>query len=382
MVKMGKDYYDILGIKKGASEDDIKKAYRKQALRYHPDKNKSPGSEEKFKEIAEAYDVLSDPKKKDIYDRFGEEGLKGGGPMGSGGGGGGSGGVGPGTFSYTFQGDPHAIFSEFFGGRNPFEQFFGGHNGGMNEHMNTDDSFTRFGMGPGGMGPSGMGPGGMGPGGMGGGGMGGGGMGGFPRSFSSGMGGMGGHRSVVKKPQDPPVIHDLRVTLEEVLSGCTKKMKISRKRLNPDRQTIRTEDKILEVQIKKGWKEGTKITFPKEGDETPMNIPADVVFVLKDKPHPVFKRNGSDIVYTAKISLRDALCGCTVNAATLDGRTLTVSETDIVQPGMKRRVSGEGLPYPKRPDRRGDLIVEYEVKFPERLSQSARDTISQVLPRS
>lgn len=71
---MGKDYYEILGIKKGASEDDIKKAYRKQALRYHPDKNKSPGAEEKFKEIAEAYDVLSEPKKKDIYDRFGEEG--------------------------------------------------------------------------------------------------------------------------------------------------------------------------------------------------------------------------------------------------------------------------------------------------------------------
>lgn len=71
---MGKDYYDILGIQKDASEDDIKKAYRKQALRYHPDKNKSPGAEDKFKEIAEAYDVLSDPKKKDIYDRFGEDG--------------------------------------------------------------------------------------------------------------------------------------------------------------------------------------------------------------------------------------------------------------------------------------------------------------------
>lgn len=71
---MGKDYYKVLGIPKGASEDEIKKAYRKQALRYHPDKNKSPGAEDKFKEIAEAYDVLSDAKKKDIYDRFGEEG--------------------------------------------------------------------------------------------------------------------------------------------------------------------------------------------------------------------------------------------------------------------------------------------------------------------
>lgn len=72
---MGKDYYKVLGIQKGASEDEIKKAYRKQALRYHPDKNKSPGAEEKFKEIAEAYDVLSDSKKKDIYDRYGEEGM-------------------------------------------------------------------------------------------------------------------------------------------------------------------------------------------------------------------------------------------------------------------------------------------------------------------
>uniref|UniRef100_A0A673HGH1 DnaJ homolog subfamily B member 9 n=1 Tax=Sinocyclocheilus rhinocerous TaxID=307959 RepID=A0A673HGH1_9TELE len=71
---MGKDYYSVLGIQKGASDDEIKKAYRKQALKYHPDKNKSPGAEDKFKEIAEAYDVLSDPKKKDIYDKFGEEG--------------------------------------------------------------------------------------------------------------------------------------------------------------------------------------------------------------------------------------------------------------------------------------------------------------------
>lgn len=71
---MGKDYYCILGIEKGATDEDIKKAYRKQALKFHPDKNKSPQAEEKFKEVAEAYEVLSDPKKREIYDQFGEEG--------------------------------------------------------------------------------------------------------------------------------------------------------------------------------------------------------------------------------------------------------------------------------------------------------------------
>lgn len=340
MVKMGKDYYSVLGIQKGASDDEIKKAYRKQALKYHPDKNKSPGAEEKFKEIAEAYDVLSDPKKKDIYDRFGEEGLKGGIP---GGGGGGS------NFTYTFQGDPHAMFADFFGGRNPFDQFFG-RNGGTDEYMETDDPFASFGMG---------------------------GMGGFPRSFNT-----RGHGERLEKKQDPPVTHNLRVSLDEVFTGCTKKMKISRKRLNPDGRTTRTEDKILTLEVKKGWKEGTKITFPREGDETPTNIPADVVFVVKDKPHPVYKRDGSDIIFPAKITLREALCGCTVNVPTLDGRKINLPTQEIIRPGMKRHVTGEGLPLPKSPDRRGDLVVEYEVMFPERLCQSAKDTIANVLPAS
>ena len=74
---MGKDYYKVLGLARNATEEDVRKAYRKMALRFHPDKNKSAGAEEKFKEIAEAYEVLSDKRKRDIYDKYGEEGLKG-----------------------------------------------------------------------------------------------------------------------------------------------------------------------------------------------------------------------------------------------------------------------------------------------------------------
>merc|ERR1711936_617258 len=78
LFRMGKDYYKVLGVARGASDEEIKKCYRKLALKYHPDKNHTPGAEEKFKEIGEAYDVLSDPKKKQIYDTYGEDGLKGG----------------------------------------------------------------------------------------------------------------------------------------------------------------------------------------------------------------------------------------------------------------------------------------------------------------
>merc|ERR1712179_282860 len=124
--EMGKDYYTILGVARGASDDEIKKAYRKLALKYHPDKNQSPGAEEKFKEIGEAYDVLSDAKKKAIYDQYGEDGLKGS-PSG---GGVPNFGEGPG-YTYSYHGDPRATFTQFFGSSNPFESFFSGGPGGI-----------------------------------------------------------------------------------------------------------------------------------------------------------------------------------------------------------------------------------------------------------
>ncbi|CAG2173308.1 unnamed protein product, partial [Oppiella nova] len=134
---MGKDYYSILGISKNATVDDIKKAYRKLALKYHPDKNKAPEAEEKFKLIAEAYEVLSDKKKRDIYDQYGEEGLNAGGGGGGGPGGHGfHGGNGGQHFSYTFHGDPRATFAAFFGTDNPFEMFFNmGGLGGPHGHQ-------------------------------------------------------------------------------------------------------------------------------------------------------------------------------------------------------------------------------------------------------
>lgn len=351
---MGKDYYKILGVPKGASEEDLKKAYRKMALKYHPDKNKSPGAEEKFKEIAEAYDVLSDPKKREIFDKYGEEGLKGGVP---GGGSSGFSGGQPGSFQYTFTGDPHETFRMFFGDENPFGSFFsmgGGPRGNMfhqfggsggDDRMDIDDDpFAHFGRGP---------------------------------STSFGRQPMGR-----RKYQDPAVVKDLQVSLEEVFSGTTKKLKITRKVLNEDGRSTRVEDKILQIDVKPGWKSGTKITFPKEGDQTPNNIPADIVFVIKDKPHPTFSRDGQDIHYKAKISLRDALCGTTIQVPTLGGRKIPLNLTEVIKPGGQRRIQGEGLPYAKQPTKKGDLIIEFDIKFPDKIPVGAKEILKDCIPAS
>ncbi|XP_061762389.1 dnaJ homolog subfamily B member 5 [Nerophis ophidion] len=365
---MGKDYYKTLGIPKGSNEEEIKKAYRRMALRFHPDKNTEANAEEKFKEIAEAYEVLSDPKKRLVYDQLGEEGLNTGGSSSSGA-------PGTSTHHYTFHGDPHATFASFFGGSNPFDMFFSAnrsHSRGNgfsfhNDHnndpeqevdMEEDDSFAHFGR-----------------------------HFVFPGGVNNGegrrrRGGPSERRGAARKQQDPPVVHELKVSLEEIFHGCTKRMKITRRRLNPDGRTLRAEDKILNIVIKKGWKEGTKITFPREGDQTPENIPADIAFVLKDKGHVHFKRDGSNIIFTCKISLKEALCGCTVSIPTLEKRVISLPCHDIIRPGTVKRLRGEGLPFPKNPSQRGDLIVEFSVRFPDRIPPQSREIIRLHLPPS
>ncbi|KAI2809157.1 DnaJ sub B member 5 [Blomia tropicalis] len=324
---MGKDYYAILEISKKASDEEIKKAYRKLALKYHPDKNKSSEAEEKFKLVAEAYEVLSDKKKRDIYDQFGEEGLNGSMPSGASGG----------AHKFSFHGDPHQTFAQFFGrdGSSPFDMFFNFNN------LGNDAPQQSFG---------GMG---------------------FGNNFYT--------DPTPQKPkkQDPPIEHNLQVTLHEVLKGCTKKMKITRKVINNGLE--RKEDKVLTVNVKPGWKAGTKITFPREGDQSPMTIPSDIVFIIKDKPNKDFKRDGADITYTAKISLKDSLCGCQLTIPTLDGDNFTLRINEVISPSLTRRISGRGLPYPKDPKKRGDLIVCFDIQFPTSISENNKRKLSEIL---
>ncbi|XP_058826934.1 dnaJ protein homolog 1-like [Topomyia yanbarensis] len=349
---MGKDFYKILGVSRGASDDEIKKAYRKLALKYHPDKNKSPQAEERFKEVAEAYEVLSDKKKRDIFDQYGEDGLKGG-P-----GGGGTNDA-NGSFSYQFHGDPRATFAQFFGTSDPFGVFFGSDGVGSNMfyHEIGGDMHDPFGLG---------GRGGMG--------------GSFPGAARSQSFNVNGSPNRKHKMQDPLIEHDLYVTLEDVNVGCQKRMKISKMVMRQD-GSARKEEKILNINVKPGWKAGTKITFPREGDQVPGKIPADIVFIIRDKPHPHFKREGSDIKYTAKISLRQSLCGTVVKVPTLSGEQLSISTVgEIVKPNTVKRLQGRGLPFPKEPSRRGDLLLAFDIQFPSQLSPNAKDILADLLP--
>ena len=139
-------------------------------------------------------------------------------------------------------------------------------------------------------------------------------------------------------------------------------------------------EEILTIDIKPGWKKGTKITFPEKGNERPNVIPADIVFIIDEKPHSVFKRDGNDLVVMQKVSLVEALTGCTVHLTTLDGRSLTIPINNIIHPEYEEVVRGEGMPMLKDPSRKGNLRIKFSIKFPTRLSSEQKAGLKRLLP--
>jgi len=352
-----RDYYEVLGVAKDATDAQIKKAYRVLALKHHPDKNPDNKEEasKKFQEVSEAFEVLSDKDKRALYDQYGHAGLEGGPPPDAAndprfaqffqqfGGGGGGGGAGPrggrgGNFHFHAS-NPEDIFAQFFGGaRSPFD-------------VGGDDMGGFGGMG---------------------------GMGGGGHPFMN-MGGasMGGGRRRGRKP--PMVQHTVACTLEEFAKGTQKKLKITSRQFDANGQR-REVASLIEVDVKPGYHAGTKMTFHGKGDQSAPGGPAgDVQIILSEKPHAWFKREGANVVYTANVSLRAALVGCKITIKDLYGEDVTVSTDTPVSPGSERRVSGHGMPDRKRGGARGDLIVRFNVKFPTKIPEDKLQAVKDAL---
>ncbi|CAH1126906.1 unnamed protein product [Ceutorhynchus assimilis] len=349
MVKETK-FYDLLGVKPGCSADDLKKAYRKLALKYHPDKNPNEG--EKFKQISQAYEVLSDPEKKAIYDQGGEQALK-------------EGGVGGGFSS------PMDLFDMFFGG------------------------------------------------------------------------GFGGGRGKRRERKGKDVVHQLTVTLEELYKGTVRKLALQKnvicdkcegrggkkgaveqcptcrgfgmqvqvqqlapgmlqqiqtvcvecrgqgERINPrDRckqcqgKKVVRDRKILEVHVDKGMVDGQKIIFNGEGDQEPELEAGDIIIVLDEKEHPVYKRNGSDLILRLEIQLVEALCGFQKIIKTLDDRDLLITQLpgEVIKHGDVKCIQLEGMPRYKNPFEKGRLIVQFWVQFPKTIDPELIPQLENCLP--
>ncbi|KAJ5087808.1 DnaJ domain protein Psi [Penicillium angulare] len=363
--------YDALSVQPNASQDEIKKAYRKAALKFHPDKNKNnPQASEKFKEVSQAYEVLSDPEKRKVYDQYGLEYLlRGGPPPSSGGGGGSAGGPGGMPGGFDFGGMPGG------GGSRKFH-FSTGPGGGGNgfRFSSADDIFREFAKGSGSSG--GMG------------------AGGFDDDLFSmlngmpGMGsGMGGGRprggGFSQKPRRAPtpeptiVEKDLPVTLEEIFSGTTKKVKTRSKAF--DRSGKRTvEDVTLEATIKPGLRAGSKIKYKNVGDQEEGGR-QDVHLIVKEQPHPTFKRVGDDLVTTVDLTLKEALIGWEKIVQTIDGKSVRISKPGPTQPSHEERYPGLGMVISKKPTDRGDLVVRVNVRFPTSLTAEQKTALGNIL---
>lgn len=349
MVKETK-FYDVLGVKPGCSQDDLKKAYRKLALKYHPDKNPNEG--ERFKQISQAYEVLSDPEKKAIYDQGGEQALKEGGVSGG--------------FS-----SPMDLFDMFFGGG------FGGGRGRRRERRGKDvihqltisleelykGTVRKLAL--------------------------------QKNVICDKCEGRGGKKGAVEQcPTCRGTGMQVQVQqlgpgmLQQIQSVCPE-CRGQGERINPkDRckqcqgKKVVRDRKILEVHVDKGMVDGQKIVFNGEGDQEPELEPGDIIIVLDEKEHPVFKRNGSDLIVRLEIQLVEALCGFQKVIRTLDDRDLVVTQLpgDVIKHGDVKCIQSEGMPRYKNPFEKGRLIVQFWVQFPKTIPPEIIPQLENCLP--
>lgn len=319
------DYYKALGIEKSASDDDIKKAYRKLALKHHPDRNPgNKGAEEKFKEISEAYAVLSDPQKRKQYDMVGDARFHQ-------------------TYSSEdiFRGtDFSQIFRDFnmAGGEDIFSRIFGGAFAGAGAGRGRSRGFSAgFGGGPfpgGGFDPFG------------------------------GAAGMGGG-----SPAGQDVEYPLQISFLDSWRGCERQV------------SFRLSDgtsRDFRMKVPAGVKDGSKLRVPGKGMASPYGGPAgDVMVVIQVAADAKFERVADDIHVKVRIKPSDAFLGGSTSVETPEG-TKTVKVPAAVQPGTKLRLKDLGFPHAGKKGSRGDLYAVLEIDVPKSLTEEQEKAIRQL----
>jgi DnaJ family protein B protein 4 len=317
-------YYKLLGISKDANAAEIKRAYRKLALKHHPDRNrgaKKEPAEEKFKKINEAYEVLSDPKKKVLYDKYGEDvaqGRAGNAPdddMGS------MGGV-PAGFSFngmpagfSFGGPTGGQQAFQFGGRQSWAQGFGPD--GLTSDAGADLLKALFANLAG--------------------------AGQIPSQHAS--------QTHPRHSSGGTTSRKLCLTLEELCNGCEKKLKVTDTDMYGQPVC-----EVLAVKVKPGWKPGTKITFE-------LKAGGKVQFIIAQTPHKFLSRAGNDLKWTCKLSPTQAQKGVKLTLPTpLKGESVQVSTAGkTIKNGSQITLSGKGMPIKGNISCRGDLVVEFKI---------------------
>ena len=357
-----RDYYEVLGVDKNASEEDIKKAYRKIAIKYHPDRN--PGSkeaEEKFKEAAEAYDVLHDPQKRQQYDQFGFDG-----PMG------GFGGFNGGGFSMD---DIFSMFGDVFGGRGGFSGFSGFGGGGRQpaQHRGSDlrlkvrlslqevatgvtkkfkvrkDVTCSHCHGTGAEDGSGTET--------------------CPTCHGSGV--------VTRTTQS---LFGMMQT-QSVCPTCQGEGKIIKNKCHECHGTgIVKGDEVVEIKIPAGVAEGMVVNVPGKGNAAIHNgIPGNIQVFIEEEPNSTFVRDGSSLIYNLLLDFPTAALGGTAEIPTVDGSKVKIKIEPGTQPGKTLRLRDKGLREVQGYGRdTGDLIVNISIYVPKELSKDEKKALEEM----
>jgi DnaJ-class molecular chaperone len=320
-----RDYYDVLGVSKNATADEIKKAHRKLVRQYHPDVNKNnKQAEEKFKEVQEAYDVLSDPTKRANYDQFGHAGVGAGGAPGAG-------------------GDPFDAFRRAQAGRGGARHEWRSSPGVTVEDFDASDFgngqfadiFEQlFGRG----GAAGAGAG----------------MGGAGR-------GAGRTRQRAEPQRGADAEYPVTLTFAQAARGTTLPLQINRG----------GKIESIEVKIPAGVKDGSRIRLKGQGEQVVGGTPGDLFIITAVHPHPYFRREGLDVLVDVPISVWEAFEGTKVEVPTLDG-PVTLTIPPGTSSGAKLRIKGRGI---ERGGEKGDQYVVTKIIMPKDLDEEDNKSI-------